>query len=646
MGSTPVSFMIGAPASDARNRIKARAASDSKAFDVTPAANGHYTSYAAQLCLGLRTMSTADVVMAAHHDHRLVALSVLISILAAYAAVDLMQRVRDARGRTWLIWLMCAAIVDGTGTWSMHYTGKLALLLPVALEFDWRMVLVSWLVGIMGSAAALFVLSVRKIGRTRAFAASILLGGVGISGLHYTSMAAMRVPDIHHYSPLFVILSIAIAITTSFMSLTLTPIIAHDRPGRSSRLHGAALLRGTANPVMHYTAMAGVTFAVSGAALDSSHVVSISSLGILGISIVPIMVLVVGLLTSFVNRLQKQSALLNELFEQAPHAVALLSTDTRIVRVNREFTRVFGYSPHESVGRPLTELIIPDERQDEEKSYAASNVPAQTLDLDSVRKRKDGSHLYVSITRVPVSLPGGQVEIYAMYRDITKRKLAEEALRRSEQDLRELLEERQRLSRDLHDHIVQAIYAIGMRLERLQRKGPADVAEDLKQMIDGLNQVIRDARQYIAGSQPNILTEPQFRAELAKLIDSANLMGGLRFEVNVDPAAFARLSPSEAEHVLHIAREALSNTLRHAHAQRALLVLELADVGVRLAISDNGTGFDAEDPRHTGSGLENMASRARQMGATLKILSGPQGTRIVLELAKREPLEGPASTSY
>jgi PAS domain S-box-containing protein len=590
-------------------------------------------------------MSTADVVMAAHHDHRLVALSVLISILAAYAAVDLMQRVRDARGRTWLIWLMCAAIVDGIGTWSMHYTGKLALLLPVALEFDWRMVLVSWLVGIMGSAAALFVLSVRKIGRTRAFAASILLGGVGISGMHYTSMAAMRVPDIHHYSPLLVVLSIALAITISFMSVTLTPMIPHDKPDRSRR-HGAALLRGAANPVMHYTAMAGATFAVSGAALDSSHVVGISSLGILGISIVPIMVLVVGLLTSLVNRLQKQSALLNELFEQAPHAVALLSPDTRVVRVNREFTRVFGYSPHESVGRPLTELIIPDERQDEEKSYAALNVQAQTLDQDSIRKRKDGSHLYVSITRVPVSLPGGQVEIYAMYRDITKRKLAEEALRRSEQDLRELLEERQRLSRDLHDHIVQAIYAIGMRLERLQRKGPADIAEDLKQMIDVLNQVIRDARQYIAGSQPNILTEPQFRAELAKLIDSANLLGGLRFEVNVDPAAFERLSPSEAEHVLHIAREALSNTLRHAHAQGALLVLELADGGVRLEISDNGTGFDAEDPRHTGSGLENMASRARQMGATLKILSGPQGTRIVLELAKREPLEGSASTSY
>ncbi|MGZ5258416.1 MAG: MHYT domain-containing protein [Burkholderiales bacterium] len=352
-------------------------------------------------------MSTADVVMAAHHDHRLVALSVLISILAAYAAVDLMQRVRDARGRTWLIWLMCAAIVDGTGTWSMHYTGKLALLLPVALEFDWRMVLVSWLVGIMGSAAALFVLSVRKIGRTRAFAASILLGGVCISGMHYTSMAAMRVPDIHHYSPLLVVLSIALAITLSFMSVTLTPMIPHDKPDRSRR-HGAALLRGAANPVMHYTAMAGATFAVSGAALDSSHVVGISSLGILGISIVPIMVLVVGLLTSLINRLQKQSALLNELFEQAPHAVALLSPDTRVVRVNREFTRVFGYSPHESVGRPLTELIIPDERQDEEKSYAALNVQAQTLDQDSIRKRKDGSHLYVSITRVPVSLPGGQ----------------------------------------------------------------------------------------------------------------------------------------------------------------------------------------------------------------------------------------------
>jgi NO-binding membrane sensor protein with MHYT domain len=224
-----------------------------------------------------------DLVMAAYHNHRLVVLSIVISILAAYAARALTGRVRDARGRVWLTWLVIAATVDGIGTWSMHYTGKLALRLPVPLLFDWSMVLLSLLVSIIGSAAALLVLSRSHIGWPRAVVASIFLG-LGISGLHYT-------------------------------------------------------------------AMAGVIFLYSATATDLSHAVSISSLGILGISIVPVLVLIVALLTTTVDRLQKQRTLLDELFEQASQAVALMSADFRVVRVNREFTQLFGYSPKEAIGR-------------------------------------------------------------------------------------------------------------------------------------------------------------------------------------------------------------------------------------------------------------------------------------------------------
>src|SRR2546429_8804489 len=108
-------------------------------------------------------MTSADIVMVAAHDHRLVALSVAVSILAAYAARNLSERISDARGRAWLIWLVCGATVDGIGTWSMHYTGKLALRLPVPVLFDWPTVLLSLLVGIGGSAAALLVVSRGKI---------------------------------------------------------------------------------------------------------------------------------------------------------------------------------------------------------------------------------------------------------------------------------------------------------------------------------------------------------------------------------------------------------------------------------------------------------------------------------------------------
>jgi len=93
-----------------------------------------------------------------HHDLGLVVLSILVSVLAAIAARELLGRINEALGQVWLAWLAGIAVVDGIGTWSMHYTGKLVGHLPVPLLFDWRMVLFSLLVGISGGAATLFVL--------------------------------------------------------------------------------------------------------------------------------------------------------------------------------------------------------------------------------------------------------------------------------------------------------------------------------------------------------------------------------------------------------------------------------------------------------------------------------------------------------
>src|ERR1700730_17611974 len=103
-------------------------------------------------------MPAEGQVMGASHYHYLVALSVLISILGAYAARALSERVRDARGRFWLGWVVGGATADGIGTWSMHYTGMLALRLPVPVLYDLPTVLLSLLVGIIGSAGALLVL--------------------------------------------------------------------------------------------------------------------------------------------------------------------------------------------------------------------------------------------------------------------------------------------------------------------------------------------------------------------------------------------------------------------------------------------------------------------------------------------------------
>lgn len=277
--------------------------------------------------------------MVASHNPFLVVLSVVVSILGAYATIALIERLRDVRGRLWVAWLVGGAVVDGIGTWSMHYTGMLALRLPVSVEYYWPTVFLSLLVGIVGSGAALLVLSRRELSWLRVFAASVFLGGVGVSGLHYTAMAAMRFQGMHHYSPAFVTLSIVLAIVTSVMGLSLMFLVRDGALGKRSQRHGSALLRGSANPVMHYTAMAATAFVFSGELPDLSHAISISVIDTFAITIVPMMLLVVTLLTTLVDRLHKQSEQLRSLAARSE-----FTREEEGTRIAREIHDVLGSS--------------------------------------------------------------------------------------------------------------------------------------------------------------------------------------------------------------------------------------------------------------------------------------------------------------
>src|SRR5437667_1991675 len=132
------------------------------------------------------------------YDYLLVALSVMIAVLASYAALDLAGRVTSAQGRSRLVWLNGGAIAMGFGIWSMHYIGMLAFRLPMPVLYDWPTVLLSLVAAILASAVALFVASRSKMGFLRALVGSLLMGG-GIAAMHYTGMAAMRLPAMCRY---------------------------------------------------------------------------------------------------------------------------------------------------------------------------------------------------------------------------------------------------------------------------------------------------------------------------------------------------------------------------------------------------------------------------------------------------------------
>jgi two-component system sensor histidine kinase/response regulator len=236
------------------------------------------------------------------YDLRLVAVSVLIAVLAAYAALDLAGRVTSARGIARFTWLSGGALAMGMGIWSMHYMGMEAFRLPVPVQYDWPTVVLSMVAAVSASAVALFVVSRKTMGMNAAVFGSLLMGS-GIAAMHYIGMEAMRLPAMCHYSTGLVVLSIVLAIVISFVAMWLTFGLRGQTATWSWRKSGCALLMGLAIPVMHYVGMAAVSF-MPAPLLDSElkHTVNISALGLAGIALVTLIILGLVFLASLLDR--------------------------------------------------------------------------------------------------------------------------------------------------------------------------------------------------------------------------------------------------------------------------------------------------------------------------------------------------------
>jgi len=207
-----------------------------------------------------------------------------------------------------------------------------------------------------------------------------------------------------------------------------------------------------------------------------------------------------------------------------------------------------------------------------------------------------------------------------------------------------VVDERIRIGRDLHDGIIQGIYAVALSLEDvpdLMTEDPAEANARVDRAIDRLNSAIGDIRTFIEGlgGEPSAAS---IGSRLAGLADEL-LTSGARMALDLDLADVAevdeRLSTPAATQLLQIAREALSNAVRHSGAPRARLSLRAHDAEAELSVEDNGVGFDPTTPAASGHlGFANMRDRASSVGGAIEVTSRiGGGTRIIVRLPLASP---------
>ncbi len=193
------------------------------------------------------------------YNQVLVAFSLIVAILASYTALDMAGRVTLAKGREALSWLIGGAFAMGFGIWSMHFVGMLAFSLPIPLGYDLGLTLLSLLLAVGSSAFALWLVCQAELPWQR-LALGALLMGSGIAAMHYTGMAALLMMPGIVYDPLWLGLSILIAVIASGAALWIAFRLRHGSRRIVLVRAGAALVMGCAIVGMHYTGMAAAQF--------------------------------------------------------------------------------------------------------------------------------------------------------------------------------------------------------------------------------------------------------------------------------------------------------------------------------------------------------------------------------------------------
>jgi PAS domain S-box-containing protein len=342
------------------------------------------------------------------------------------------------------------------------------------------------------------------------------------------------------------------------------------------------------------------------------------------------------------DELRRSHAFIRQIIDIDPHFIFAKDRDGRFTLVNKAVADAYGTTVDELIGRTDADF---NPNQEEVEFFRQKDLEV----MDSLHERtipeevitdSTGRTRWLQTVKRPIfDEQGRAIMVLGAATDITDRKVMEEALRQRERDLRAALDEREQISQDLHDGILQSLFAVGLALETSKSMMSPRVRKtsgaSLNQAIDQLNLVMREIRNFIAGLGSELLQGKDLPTALQNMLASLTENQPTRVRLVVEDRAAKAVTVEQAFHLFRVIQESVSNCIRHGGAQEARVSLKMLKQGVRLSIRDNGRGFSPDAAKRTGHGLGNMAARAQKIGGRFTVLSKVnKGTSIVLDLPK------------
>ncbi|SOE96653.1 diguanylate cyclase/phosphodiesterase [Burkholderia sp. D7] len=270
--------------------------------------------------------------LAGEYNSLLVLFSLLVAILASYTGLDMAGRIATAHGRAGYWWLAGGACAMGTGIWSMHFVGMLAFSLPIPLGYDPLFTALSLLIAIASSAFALWLVGQNELPVSRLVCGAVLMGA-GVSAMHYTGMAAMRMTPGIQYVPALFALSIVIAILASAAALWIAFHLRRNSPLVRPIRAGAAVVMGVAIVAMHYTGMAAAEFPIGSVCGAVQNGVSTGWMALV-IIVVTLAILAIALVISvFDLRLETRTATLAMSLAEANQELTYLALHDSLTKL-------------------------------------------------------------------------------------------------------------------------------------------------------------------------------------------------------------------------------------------------------------------------------------------------------------------------